>query len=476
MIAQYIDLVHFVIASFWFLLGVSALVIFHELGHYVVARCFRVGVSVFSVGFGRDIASWRRGQTQFKIGMVPFGGYVQLVGSSRTSAAALPQERRHEAFYGRPAHQKVLITLGGPVANIVLAAVMFLVVATYGLDATQPVLAEPHKRSLAYEAGIRLGDRVVGYSHSADPGLEVKPIVSLSEITLLVKDWVIGKKRVALSMLRLDGSTFSPVIDFGRIQVNQSDWRIFAQTGFAGAMNLPVVRGVRWGSAAAEAGIESGDLIGWLDGQPVTDASEILAFFNQIGSPGAVVTVGLLRDGSRRDVQVRPRLASRDDGFEVRPLARLGVSFREAPPIVRLGGDSKGIAGDLKQRFEHVQDYFRISLKQAFVAGPSLSQMIDPFVVQNHAGKAHFHGLSSWIFYLGVVSLALAFFNLLPLPSLDGARLLLYVCEGAAGQEVDAKLFAFFNRGIVLLFLFIVYMAFANELIRMMGPKPGLLP
>lgn len=139
-----------------FTLGI--LVLIHELGHYLVGVLFRMGVVSFSIGFGPKIASFRRGETEFRIGLIPLGGYVQFIGAS-------PYEKVPEAFkgkelYRRPIWQRALMILAGPVANFLLAAMVFSVIAFKGVPQKPPVVGVVEPGSPAHEAGIQPQDMI----------------------------------------------------------------------------------------------------------------------------------------------------------------------------------------------------------------------------------------------------------------------------------------------------------------------------
>src|SRR6187397_2874846 len=131
-----------------FLLAIGPLVFFHELGHYWVARMFGVGAEQFSIGFGREIAGWtdKRG-TRWKVGWLPLGGYVRFVGDMNPASqpdpdANIPDDVKAAAFHLRPWWQRFLIVLAGPIANFLLAIVIFSAFfMAYELPNTPPVAA-----------------------------------------------------------------------------------------------------------------------------------------------------------------------------------------------------------------------------------------------------------------------------------------------------------------------------------------------
>ena len=151
-----------------FLAALGPLVFFHELGHYLVARVFGVGAESFSIGFGREVGGWtdKRG-TRWKIGWLPLGGYVKFVGdmspvSMPGEVEAVPPEDRGRSFHHRPVWQRFLIVLAGPMANFLLAILIFAIFyVAYGKPETPAVVGSVAEGSAAAQAGLRPGDRIV---------------------------------------------------------------------------------------------------------------------------------------------------------------------------------------------------------------------------------------------------------------------------------------------------------------------------
>jgi regulator of sigma E protease len=143
------------------LLVIGALIFFHELGHFLVAKGFRVGVKTFSLGFGPRLAGFQWGKTGYRLSAVPLGGYVQLVGES--PEAEIPKGfTSGESFALRPPWQRMLVVAAGPVFNFVLAAVLYFFIFFFaGQQALLPIVGEVQSETPAARAGLQAGDRVV---------------------------------------------------------------------------------------------------------------------------------------------------------------------------------------------------------------------------------------------------------------------------------------------------------------------------
>ena len=170
-----------------FLAALGPLVFFHELGHYLVARVFGVGAESFSIGFGREIAVWtdKRG-TRWKIGWLPLGGYVKFVGdmspvSMPGEVGDVPPEDRRRSFHHRPVWQRFLIVLAGPMANFLLAILIFAVFyVASGKPETPAVVGTVAEGSAAAQAGLRPGDRIVSVA-----GTETRYFQDIQGVTSL---------------------------------------------------------------------------------------------------------------------------------------------------------------------------------------------------------------------------------------------------------------------------------------------------
>jgi regulator of sigma E protease len=164
-----------------FLFVLTIVVFFHELGHFSVARWFGVKVDVFSIGFGREIFGWNdRHGTRWKVSWIPLGGYVKFAGDEnaasvpdREKLAAIPEEQKAGLFHFKPLHQRAAVVAAGPVANFILAVVIFAsVFMLIGRPISTPIVGGVVAESPAEAAGFRAGDRIVSIDGSAIESFE----------------------------------------------------------------------------------------------------------------------------------------------------------------------------------------------------------------------------------------------------------------------------------------------------------------
>jgi regulator of sigma E protease len=162
-----------------FICAIGPLVFFHELGHYLVARWLKIPAEAFSIGFGHEVAGWTDRQgTRWKIGWLPLGGYVRFVGdmspaSEPVDESQIPPEQRARAFALRPVWQRFLVVLAGPVANFLLAILIFAAFfATVGAPRTDNLIASIASGSAAERAGLKAGDRILSIADRETPSFE----------------------------------------------------------------------------------------------------------------------------------------------------------------------------------------------------------------------------------------------------------------------------------------------------------------
>ena len=175
---------------FAFIIVLGVLIFFHELGHFLMARLFGVGVEKFSLGFGPKIVGFTSGLTDYRISLIPLGGYVKMVGEEPDEE--LPPEEIHLSFTHKPVWQRFLIVAAGPVFNFVLPLFIFFGLALfYGSATLEPVIGEVQKNMPAQAAGLLAGDRVVSINQVAlDSWEEMALIIGQSQGQELVVDVV----------------------------------------------------------------------------------------------------------------------------------------------------------------------------------------------------------------------------------------------------------------------------------------------
>ena len=215
-----------------FVCALGPLVFFHELGHYLVARLFKVPAEVFSIGFGKELFGWTDRQgTRWKVSALPLGGYVKFIGdmgpaSAPAEAETVPEEYRDRAFQFRPVWQRFLIVFAGPFANFLLAiAIIASFIAIYGAASTPNVVVGTVHNSGAERAGLKPGDRILSIAGRSTPNFE-----EVAQLAALYPD-----QDVQLRVLR-DGRPFEIGVHIGTQTVKDR----FGETYRIGLLGIPL--------------------------------------------------------------------------------------------------------------------------------------------------------------------------------------------------------------------------------------------
>ena len=250
------------------LLTLPVLIVVHEYGHYRVARWCGVKVLRFSVGFGQVL--WRRqahpGATEFVISAIPLGGYVRMLGHNEPFA---PDQAR-EAFDAQPLRRRAAIIAAGPLVNLVLAVLLYAAVHWIGVDEPLAILSTPPARTLAAEAGLAAGDRVLAISTANG---EWQDIVSMGDLHWQLTQAVLRGEDLQLQISDSDGGHRRQAsLRLSALAGQEVEPATLARIGIASPFSPPVLGQPVAGGPADKAGLRSGDLVLSIDGTPVSDA------------------------------------------------------------------------------------------------------------------------------------------------------------------------------------------------------------
>ncbi|AHF74719.1 Membrane-associated zinc metalloprotease [Candidatus Sodalis pierantonius str. SOPE] len=438
-------MLHFFWSLAAFIVALGVLITVHEFGHFWVARRCGVTVERFSIGFGR--ALWRRRDkrgTEYVIAAIPLGGYVKMLDERVDTVAP---ERRHEAFNHKTVWQRAAIIAAGPVFNFLFAIFAYWLVFLIGVPSYRPVIGDVAPHSIAAQAEI-------------SPGMELKSVDGIE-----TPDW--DSVRLQLIDKIGDGETTLGVAPFGAAQSERKTldlrgWQFEPNKQDAivalgiiplGPRIEPVLAEVQQGSAAMKAGLQAGDRIVKVDGQPVA-AWQL--FVTQVrDNPGRPLQVGIERQGSALDITLRPDSKPVGKG-EVEGFA--GV----VPKIIPLPAEYKtvrqyGPLPALAQAGEKIWQLMRltVSMLGKLVTGDiKLNNLSGPISIAQGAGMSAEYGLIYYLMFLALISVNLGIINLFPLPVLDGGHLLFLAIEKLKGGPVSERVQDFSYRiGSILLVL-----------------------
>ncbi len=250
-----------------FLFALGVLVFVHELGHYLVARWCGVKILRFSIGFGKPLLTWKVGkdQTEWSLSPIPLGGYVRML--DEEEGGEIDPAEVHRAFNRLPLLKRSAVVIAGPAANFLLAIVLYAVLGMAGLQEPAPVLATPPAGTAAASAGIQEGERVLTVDGHA--------VQSFSEMRLKMIDPIVERRPIVLEVEGPDGRHHRSIPTSG-LPAGELE-RDFTRTlGVDLKAGLVQVASVEEGSAAARAGLQLGDQVLRVNGQPISRAQQLI--------------------------------------------------------------------------------------------------------------------------------------------------------------------------------------------------------
>ena len=439
-----------------FVLVIGVLILIHELGHFLVARWVGVGVERFSIGFGPVLLRWRGKETEYCLSAIPMGGYVKMMGEENPleSGQTLPFDP-NKAFSLKPLWARFLIVFAGPGMNFILAAIIFaLLFMTIGRPVYPAIVGRVAEGGPA-AAGLRTGDQIGAVNGQTVTYWEdVERAVARSDGRPLELKVQRGASVETVTITPRQVTLRDPIFKDA-----QQAWDLGA-----GPKLIPQIGAVTSGSPAAKAGLNPGDIVLAVAGQPVfTDVEMKQAIEKRAGQP---LTLTIERQGRTETVTVTP-IAVKEKGptgQEVE-VGRIGVSitvrtvtFEPYSPVAAIG-----------QGFVRTWDMTVVTVKglwKVLVGSIDRSNIGGPIQIASEAGKQAKEGASQLAFFTAIISINLAVLNLLPVPMLDGGHLAFFIIEAVIGRPISArKREAAQQVGFVMLMLLMVY-ALYNDLVR----------
>ncbi len=439
-----------------FLVVLGVLVVFHELGHYWVARWFKVKVQRFSIGFGRIVWSRRFGpdRTEWAVSAIPLGGYVKMLDEREgaVSAADLPR-----AFNRQTVGKRIAIVAAGPIANLLLAVLLFAGTYMAGVPAQRALLAAPPANTPAAVAGIREGDLVV-----AAGGVPVRSWQDLRWRLLRAS----GGSDLTIDVERADGARAQRIVSLASLSGADWEGNFMPMLGFRSDLGPPLIDEALSDKPGSRAGLRAGDRITAIDGEAVRSPAEVAAKTN--ARPGAEVTFRIVRGGAERDVTFTTDVAEQAG----RKVGIAGIRLKVDPAFadrlaltVRYGVFEALVQGTRKTW--ELAAFTVQMLGRILIGEASLKNISGPITMADFAGQSAQAGTLVFVGYLALISISLGVLNLLPVPLLDGGHLLYYFAEIIKGSPVSDRAFEVGQRIGMAMLAVLMALALFNDLSRL---------
>lgn len=448
---------------FWIVIVLAILVTIHELGHFLAARLFGMRVDAFSVGFAPNLWTKKVGQTEYRIGAVPLGGYVKIAGMVDESldTDGLASEPQPDEYRAKPVWQRMVVISAGVLFNLLLAFVIYAALAAVYPRVFTPaanVALEVAEGSTAYAMGLRSGDRIVGANGRELEGFEDAFALETFTASPLRLDVLRDGQRVTLT------GPPNLVTQLSRAQREAEAAGLEPTLGivFGIEPRFPaVLADVVPGSPAERAGLEAGDRVVMLDRQPIRYWSDLTGAI--AATEGRPVPVAWVRGADTLAANIAPERAG---GRYVMGIAlddrTLGVETEQL-------GLGAAIAHGANRTVATTAMYFGF-VGKLFSGRESVRESLGgPLVIAQESKRAADRGAQSFWTFVAFLSIALAVFNILPIPALDGGHLVFLAYEAVARREPSLKVRMVVQQvGMVLILALMAFVIF-NDAVRLFG-------
>jgi regulator of sigma E protease len=449
-----------------FIVALALLIAVHEYGHYRVAVACGVKVLTFSIGFGKTIFSWkpRGSDTEFVISLLPLGGFVKMLDERE---APVPADQKHLAFNTQPLRKRAAIVAAGPIANLVLAVLLYSIVNWVGVQEAKAVLASPAVGSVAQRAGL------VGAEHVLQAGFvdeDLLPVRSMEDLRWLVTRGVLNSQNVRLVVAKSqNASTHEIVLDLVPLDVHEIDAQLFEKIGMTGVWTKPILGDIQADSAANRAGLQAGDIVQRIDALEVVDGQQLRQLIRESVAVKNGQSVALTRNWTvlrkTETLEIPITVDLKTEGG--RQIGRIGAFVGALPEMITV---RYGLLDGLQAGLVKTWDVSILTLKtmgKMLIGQVSVKNLSGPLTIADYAGKSASLGLTPYLIFLALISVSLGVLNLLPLPVLDGGHLMYYLWEGATGKAVSELWTERLQRGGVALLFSMMFIALYNDVTRL---------
>ncbi|MBG3091797.1 sigma E protease regulator RseP [Proteus terrae] len=444
------------LAAFIIVLGI--LITVHEFGHFWVARRCGIYVERFSIGFGKAI--WRKTDkhgTEFVIAWIPLGGYVKMLDER---VAEVAPERRHLAFNNKTVGQRAAVVAAGPIANFLLAIVAYWIVFMIGVPALKPIIADIRPNSIAEQAKLTPGMELKSVAGIETPDQNAVRLALVSKIGAKEVSFVVldpnslseSENILNLQQWGFDPEKQDPILSLGIMPV--------------GARLDSKIIEVTEGSAAEKAGLQAGDRIVKVDGQPIDTWHPFTYFVRQ--SPNKALELLVERDGSSLILNVTPTAVALKDGTEV---GQVGAQLQILPPDEQyLIMQQYNPFSALYEASDKTWQLMGLTVKmigKLVVGDVKLTNLSGPVSIAKGAGMSADSGFIYYLMFMALISVNLGIINLFPLPVLDGGHLLFLVIEKIKGGPVSERVQDFCYRIGIMALMLLMGLALFNDFSRL---------
>ncbi len=437
-----------------FVLALGVLIAFHEFGHYLAARMCGVKVLRYCLGFGSPILSrrWGRDQTEWAIAAFPLGGYVKLLGQDPDEV--VPVDEMHRSFLAQSVGKRMWIIIAGPLANLLLAVMLYWGLNLYGIEEPVARIAEPVAGTTAARAQLRAGDTI----SSVDGRL----VRSWGDLSWNLLQAAHDRRKVDLEIKRGAGAELVfASLDFSTLTESDVEGDAVGKMGIRLFRPSPRVVSVEAGSPAGQSGIEVGDVVLKVDARQITGGDDFVRTMR--ANAGRDLVIELRRASTFLSVTVRPsRVESSGQAY-----GRIGAGIDDRPALVQVVyNPGEALVKAVTHTWE--MSIFSLKMLGRMIAGEvSWRNLSGPVTIADYAGKTARLGATYYLNFIALVSISLGVLNLLPIPVLDGGYLLYYSVEAIRSKPVPAAWMEFGTKFGLVIVVIAMSLALFNDISRL---------
>lgn len=453
---------YYIITGITFVLVLGSMVVIHEFGHFIVAKYFGIRVDVFSVGFGKRLFGIKRGDTDYRLSLIPLGGYVKMAGENLDEAITGADDE----FMSKPKWQRFCVAVAGPVMNILTALAIPAAMAMFHHELPaylyQPAMVKAvEPNSPAATAGIKPDDLIVKIGDHENPNWRD------------VEDFVFVRPEQNVPVTVKRGEEYK-IVNVP-IATREVEGEKLGFAGFKPVDTMILVAAVVEGEPAAEAGLKPNDRIVGVNGKEIEQnrfgQEEVINAIKS--SKDQPVTLNIKRDGVAMDIKATPR--------ENNGAYRLGFNqgMSGVDMIVTRLGPIAALQHSVDMNWRIVK-LTKTAIAQIFSGQRKAGETLTgPVGIIKLSGQAAEEGTSTVLQLMAVLSLNLGIFNLLPIPVLDGGMIFMLFLEGLLGLfgltlnlRVKEKMM---QVGMVMLMLLMGFVIF-NDVSKLIPGKKAPAP
>jgi regulator of sigma E protease len=432
------------------LVTLGVLVTVHEYGHFILARRSGVRVVRFSVGFGRPLVRWQDRQgTEFVVAAIPLGGYVRMLDEREPGEIPVERGPNDVSFLALSPLWRMAIAAGGPLANLLLAAVVYWLLAVLGTTTLVPVLGPVADASPLGRAAASSGLTGAGLAGQEIVSVDGAPTRSWQEVAMALAPRLGDSGAIALGLAEPGTSAVRTVaVPIQAWHRGEDEPDLIASLGIEPTL-MPIVGDVVPDGAAAAAGLQRLDRVLAVDGDPVRDWRDWVDRVQ--AAPGQTLQVTILRDGVERVLSVTPAARAAEpeaadqpqtgDGAQSQPQMQANeIGFVGVGPYLR--EIDYGLLAAVPRAGAETWDKTVLTLKllgKMVTGDVSMKNLSGPITIARVAGDSARSGVVYFLGILALLSISLAVLNLLPIPILDGGHILFCAIEALRGKPLPER-------------------------------------